>query len=77
MFVKRNAFYRIVVITICFAILGAFIFIPLSPLSNDNPALFYSILGVFLFLYVGLCVFNEIYIHLKSKKAEKEGKEKE
>ena len=77
MFVKRNAFYRIVVITICFAILGAFIFIPLSPLSSDNPALFYSLLGVFIFLYVGLCVFNEIYIHLKFKKAEKEGKAKE
>lgn len=67
MFVKRNAFYRIVVISICFLLVGISLFIPLAGQIEENPVLFYSILGVFLFLYVGCCVGNELYIRFRYK----------
>lgn len=72
MFIKRNAFYRIVVISICFLLVGISLFIPLAGQIEENPVLFYSVLGVFLFLYVACCVGNELYIHFHYKGKDKD-----
>ena len=65
MLIKRNMFYRIVVISICFLLLAIMLFIPLASYIDTNPVLFYSVLGVFLFVYVAFIVANELVIHFK------------
>ena len=66
---RKGRAYRIIVITVAFALLGMALFLPLMMSGGDkNWVLIYTIFGVYIAAYVGTVVVNEIVIYKRTKK---------
>jgi Na+-driven multidrug efflux pump len=70
----RSPFYRILVLLLCYAILGVSILVPLAMNKNPNIVLIIIIASVLVAAFVATAIIVEIQW---ARKYKKEGKEKE
>ena len=64
---KHKAAYRILVILLAYALLGAVVFVPISTAKPINYVLLWIALGVYLAALIATIVVSEI-IHAKRRK---------
>jgi Na+-driven multidrug efflux pump len=68
----RSPFYRILVLLLCYAILGVSILVPLAMNKNPNIVLIIIIASVLLAAFVATAIIVEIQWARKYKQEEKE-----
>lgn len=68
----RSPFYRILVLLLCYAILGVSILVPLAVNKNPNIVLIIIIASVLVAAFVATAIIVEIQWARKYKKEEKE-----
>lgn len=65
---NRHSFlYRFIGITLAFSVLGLSILLPIASSKDLPKVVFYSVLGVYLGLYVLVIVLNEVYVYWRKK----------
>lgn len=69
---NRGFFYRLVLVIICFLLIGLPFLIPLSTDKTTSDWLKYTIIGIYCGVFVLFEVGLEIYIHLRKKKKKDE-----
>ncbi len=60
---KRS--YRVIAISLAYLLFGAAIFAPLGAQKEPNLVLLFVLLGIYILLWVGTIIGNEIYIKKK------------
>jgi Na+-driven multidrug efflux pump len=71
----RSPFYRILVLLLCYAILGVSILVPLAMNKNPNIVLIIIIASVLVAAFVATAIIVEIQWARKYKQEEKEQKD--
>jgi Na+-driven multidrug efflux pump len=71
----RSPFYRILVLLLCYAILGVSILVPLAMNKNPNIVLIIIIASVLVAAFVATAIIVEIQWARKFKQEEKEKKD--
>ena len=71
----RSPFYRILVLLLCYAILGVSILVPLAMNKNPNIVLIIIIASVLVAAFVATAIIVEIQWARKYKQEEKEHKD--
>ncbi|MDY6431115.1 MAG: hypothetical protein SPL00_04975 [Bacilli bacterium] len=73
---RHSFWFRFIGITLAFSVLGVAIFLPLLAAQDTPRPLVFSLLGVYIALYIGVILFNELYIHRRKKVGKDSNKRK-